>query len=355
MNRTTATMRVIAEQCEVSRSTVSLALRGDPRISAGVIERVTKAAYALGYTPDPKVAEVMRSIATKEKTLKNSLGLLVGAFFERPDPWKSYPWFENYYRALTYRAAEHGYGLATFWLGEPGMSSRRMKQILLARGIEGLVVIDRPEVTSYLDFDFGLFAATAIGRGLARCGLDTVGCNLHDDATRALAEIARKGYQNPGLALDAECCESNLLAWRSAYCYDASLAHRRAEIPVCIYDRNDLQSLAAWYFQHKPDAVLGLPWSTFQDLKSLGIALPSDAGFATMYRDERFQEAAGMRLPFTAIAEKAIDVVADKLRHYQKGVPTKPQLVLYDGVWEDGPSLPDYHLTARQNLACVGA
>jgi len=47
------TVRLIAETCGYSRSSVSLALRGDPRLPEATREKILRVARELGYRPNP--------------------------------------------------------------------------------------------------------------------------------------------------------------------------------------------------------------------------------------------------------------------------------------------------------------
>jgi LacI family transcriptional regulator len=333
------TVRLIAEICAVSRSTVSLALRRDPRISAHVTDLVRKTAFQLGYSPDPKVSQVMSQIARKEKPQKNCLGILLGDFFKRPDPWREYPWLARFRREIAARAGEYGYTVDTFWLGEPGMTGRRMKQILLTRAIEGLIAFDHLQVQVEIDFDFSPFASSVIGHGLAKTGLDAVGGNFHNDLSRALHKTIEQGYQTPGLAIDNSYTHQSFHAWKSSYCYQESIIAERERIPVCVYDRDNLVTLGDWYSRHRPDAILGLSWSTYRDLQTLGLNIPNDVGFVTLLQDDRTPNVTGMELQYKAIATRAVDLVAERLRRFEKGLPATPELILIDGTWSEGRTL----------------
>ena len=52
-NRARVSLRDVARSVGVSHVTVSLALRGDPRVSAARRKEVEIAAKRLGYRPDP--------------------------------------------------------------------------------------------------------------------------------------------------------------------------------------------------------------------------------------------------------------------------------------------------------------
>lgn len=334
------TIRLIAEMCAVSRSTVSLALRRDPRISAQVTSIVAKTAARVGYVPDAKLSQMMSCIARKQRPRGNCLGILLGNFFTRPDPGQIYPWYAQLHRAMARRAGDHGCTLDVFWLGQPGMSVRRMTQILRTRGVEGLIVVDHLQARAKIDFPFGDFAAVVIGHGLAETRLDVVGNNLHGDLFRARHIARERGYLHPGLALDSENSPESLHAWISSYGYHESIARNRRKIPACIYDRGNLRALRNWYRKHKPDVILGLPWSTHQDLRALGIKPPDDVGFLSLLQADDSGLFSGIALQYRAIAARAIDMVCEKLRRFERGPPEFPELVLINGSWLEGATLP---------------
>ena len=61
-----STMRDVAASLGISHSTVSRALRDDPRITAGVRKQVARAAEKLRYRRDTKVSELMAHLRTSK-------------------------------------------------------------------------------------------------------------------------------------------------------------------------------------------------------------------------------------------------------------------------------------------------
>jgi len=221
------------------------------------------------------------------------------------------------------------------------MTPRRMKEIMVARGIEGLIVFEHPQSSLRLEFDFSPFTSAAVGYGWMHSGLDSVASNLHNDFSKAWSELAHRAYLRPGLAFDGSCSEYSLLCWKSAYCYQESLWGQFDRIPICHYNRANLRELADWYYQFQPDVILGLPWSTYHDLQALGIAIPEDSAFVALQQDGTTLGLTGIDLQSRALATKVVDLVAEKLGRFEKGIPAEAQLVLYDGVWLEGKTLPD--------------
>jgi LacI family transcriptional regulator len=62
MPQKTCNLQAVARALGVSRSTVSLALRDDPRISDATRRRVRRAAEDLGYTANPLIATLMSTL-----------------------------------------------------------------------------------------------------------------------------------------------------------------------------------------------------------------------------------------------------------------------------------------------------
>src|SRR3954466_4889457 len=81
MKRTNGTpsYKDIAEQAGVSLMTVSLALRNSPRISAATRARVRRIADQLGYTADPKIADMMNYLRQRRVVKSQPVIALINA------------------------------------------------------------------------------------------------------------------------------------------------------------------------------------------------------------------------------------------------------------------------------------
>lgn len=332
-------LRMIAAQCGCSRNTVSLALKGDPRVVATRARKIRRVAAELGYRPDPKLAQVMSQIAQKTKGSPNKLAVLVGADFDRPDPWSTGSSFERFYTSMSRRMADYGYTFDCFWLGQSRMTPARLRQIILHRGIEGLVVFSYASAPAVIDFDFSGFAASVIGRGLAHPRLDAAGSNLHNDLDCVIRNALRLGYRRPGLAIPLSAAARSLHCWEAAYQFYQSNLPARARVPACVFDPASIRPLQRWADQHRPDCIIGQS-TTYDVLQRLGYALPGQFGFATLVQESRLPGLAGINLALDLIASKAVDIVVEKLKTNRRGLPQEPELILYEGKWWDGASLP---------------
>lgn len=333
------TLRFIASKCGCSRNTVSLALKKDPRVAAGRAKRILEVAATLGYRPDPKVAQIMSHIAQRGKVNLSKMAVVVGADFDRPDPWSTGSWRERFYRSMSQRMVEYGYTFDSFWLGQPKMTPARVRQIINHRGIEGLVVFSYASAPAVMDFDFSGFAAAVIGRGLSHPRLHAVGGNLHNDMDCAVSKAAGLGYRRIGLALPINAATRSLHCWEAAYQFRQFNLKPKERMLPCIYDPRNMHDLKKWLSSQKPDCVIGVT-DTYLALQKLGFRVPQQIAFATLVQENIVPELAGINLPHDLIASKAVDIVVENLRANRRGLPANPELILYDGTWVDGGSLP---------------
>ena len=75
-------LREIAAAAGVSVMTVSLALRGNPRISIATRDRIKRLADELGYHPDPELSRLMNHLRTS-RTARGKIGVALVDFYPR--------------------------------------------------------------------------------------------------------------------------------------------------------------------------------------------------------------------------------------------------------------------------------
>src|SRR5882724_7323098 len=161
-------IRDIARKANLSKSTISLALRDHPSIPEVTRLKVKKIANKLGYQPDPTVAKVMGAIA-RHSVSQMTAPLVLLSNWPTPKHWLNEKHgLARFHRGLVGRARELGYRLEEFWIRAPGMTPRRVQQIMESRGTEGIVVLNYPEAPAKLDLDLSAYASVVIGRALVQ-------------------------------------------------------------------------------------------------------------------------------------------------------------------------------------------
>jgi LacI family transcriptional regulator len=132
----------IAAETGFHHSTISRALRNDPRISKETRRIVRDAATRLGYQPNPKIAELMR-LLRQGRAQDRPINLAFLTFSAERHGWQNW-WKGALFDGCKARASELGYHLEDFWTQEPGVTSKHIARILQARGVEAILL---PEFT----------------------------------------------------------------------------------------------------------------------------------------------------------------------------------------------------------------
>jgi LacI family transcriptional regulator len=332
------TMTDVARRAGVCQATVSLALRHHPSIPAATRERVEQAAEALGYRKNAPISTLMACVrARKQMEPTTALAAVTG--------WPTRQWFaeSDFYQGLMRgavdRARELGYKLEEFWLNEPGLSERRLSQILVARGIEGAVVFPVPE-HPHVDLEWDKFAGSTIGYTLIEPALPRVSVAHYDAVTIALSQLSCRGYRRIGLAVDAVINERVQRHWLAAFC--AYQFDPQAFDPgsVLLSQGNDIEQFGAWLRSYRPDAIIvgGLfeirPW-----LSQLGLEAPGDVGLVGLSNRYAQSGCAYIDERPDAVGAVAVEIVVDQIRRNEQGIPAQHRDVLISGAWGDGPTV----------------
>lgn len=157
------TLKTIAEKAGVSVSTVSLALRNDPRIKAQTKAEIRKLAETLGYTPNPLLSSLASRQFRRSETFE---GLGIAYLTCLPDtsrePAKSHPYVGAYMNGLEPRARELGYRVEHFELSGQ-KSTSALGRMLYQRGFAGVVLGPVRNTKEEIDFPWNLFSVVACG------------------------------------------------------------------------------------------------------------------------------------------------------------------------------------------------
>src|SRR6185369_2224735 len=131
------TLRSLARTLGLSRTTVSDALRGSPRVDPGTAARVKKAAKEAGYRRNPLAGALMSELRRSRGTAFR--GVLAAVDFHEPD---RPDYAARYHRELVIgaetRSTELGFKVEKFVVGRAGLSVHRLDSILQSRGIHGV-------------------------------------------------------------------------------------------------------------------------------------------------------------------------------------------------------------------------
>ncbi len=330
------TLAEVARQAGMSKTAASYALRDDPNIAPETRARIREVADALGYRPDPLLAKLMAHLhAGRGRRYAGKLAFL--NVHEERDYWRTTAALSDFRRSAERRAGELGYQAEEFWLYEPGRTPRRLAQMLIARGIRGLVVGSTGRHGSVVEFPWAKFAAVTVGYSVERPTLHRVVTHHYRNTRLALRKATEAGHSRIGLLVDrgSEGAMEHLhLAAFLAYQQEIPETDR---VPVWWCEGTGRrESLRRWYVAHRPQAVLSTGAVGNRELKEAGLQTPRDVALIKLLLWDAAETVPGVLPGYDRLGAAAINLLAGQLQHDDYGVPADPKIVLVEGLWSDG-------------------
>ncbi|HEY3755709.1 MAG TPA: LacI family DNA-binding transcriptional regulator [Opitutaceae bacterium] len=336
-------VREIARQAGVSPSTVSLALRNSPRLAAETRRRVQAVAQTLGYHPNAKVVALMSQLrASRNVGAEACFGVV--SLYPTPRPWEQMPHFARIHESMTERAAQLGYRLEPFWLKAPGLRLPRARQILDARGIQGLISFGSPDVDQEFPRELDHYAVVTIGQSI-RTRLHRVTSHFFGDTWRALEHLHGLGYRRPGLVLGqyeenrgAGACSSAYFGWCE------QRLGLPAALPILRVKAVEEEGLLRWIGAERPDVLVFVHVSpTVEKLRQIlrgnRVRVPKDLGVAVISQILEGGTFAGMQQNQRVMGARAVELLASLILSLDIGFPEHPRIEMIESDWIDGPSL----------------
>ncbi len=341
-------MREVAEAARVCPATVSLVLRGSPKISPATRRRVQAAVAALGYRPNPYVAALMERIrARRIRRLQGVIALVAGE--NDPRGWRlrpDVPICARYFAGLSRAAVERGFRLAEFSVKQHGPS--RLATVLVARGVTGVIVVPpvQEEEPALAALDWSRFCCVALGGGFAAPTLPVSRSHLAQGAALACEELWRRGCGRLGLYVP-DWIERRLdYQWEAGFVAAHARRGRMAPAPPLREDWS-APGFLAWVRRHRLDAVLSVGIKPLGFLREAGRPVPGEVAYVTLdwSPGSIVAECAGIDQRPELVGAGAIDLVCAALNRNERGPSDAPRLLLTPGVWRDGatarpPSTP---------------
>ena len=328
------TLKAIARHAGLSLATVSYALRGHPKIPPETRDRVAAAARALGYRPDPRVAGLMAHIrGARARPAAERLAFVWVHTTRRASA--EHPYLRAVFRGAAARAERLGFALEEFWTDDPGMSERRLQEIIVARGITGVLLspVLTPETSLALDWDWGRFAAVVIGNVTWVPELHHVGHHHFLAMRMVLLELAGLGCRRPAAVVDAVIDDRAKHAWTGAFFANHPEPARARQL-LHLHDPARPRGLAAWLRRSEAD---GLIVSTLAQLSAPAVrAFCREARLpvATLRWPGRSQAAiGGIDQGDELLGAQAVELLIAQLNHNERGPPRQPGMMLFPGQW----------------------
>lgn len=321
----------VAKAVGLHTSTVSLALRDDPRLNERTRRRVKKAAERLGYRANPLVSAWLRQVRNPEVPSSGAglaffLGLAVSEKVAK----------ETYYRTFVdgarAEAQELGYEVSetVFGLDDEAKLLKAI-QTLKYRGVRGVLVFDPglkipPAVMSRLKRGF---AVVVMLRAQGGEQFHRVGVDIAANVELAMQNLRAAGFRRIGLPIapvfaSLDAVRRDVLA---AYRLQQLLLPPRERVPLPRkYIEHSPTMIRKWAKAERVDAILGVNILHHDFLAGTGII------YAHLGVDARPALTGVMNRGYN-VGRAAVFKLAGMVTGNRFNEPDVPVLTLVPGVW----------------------
>lgn len=339
----------IASQLGVSVAAVSYALRGKRGVSDKLRQRIIDYANQHGYQPDPVNAELMSLVRANKKLHKSGNTIAYINTYSIPALVEQESLFCQGARA---RAEEFGYEMEVFMARTPGMTGARLTQILMARGIRGVLIGTRFRDDPELVLDWSQFSTVLIGE--AEYGQDVHRVCNHQirSCNQVLHKLTEKGYRHIGLVISERYEISRGYAFSLGADRFGRETCNRDAVPVYYIKPTSLdrEHLYKWCVSQKLDAIISLDRNTGCAVEQwhaegrlpLGYACLNVLPTSRLTSDYASTQHlwSGIDQHFDEIGSTAMEYLRSLLLSGERGVTPHAKTILVNGNWVEGKTTP---------------
>jgi DNA-binding LacI/PurR family transcriptional regulator len=354
------TLKQVAARADVHVSTAWRALKNDTYVEPAKRARIRAIAKELGYAPDPMLTALSNYRRKRQPAAFQSTLAWINNFPDRREG-RELGNIAGYHEGALHHATQMGFKLEELWLAEPGMTPRRAREVLLARGIRGLVFPPQPLSGTELALDVEPFASVAIGYSLATPRLHVVGNHQHNATLRALRELAKLGHVRIGMVAATETLRRANHSFESPYHFFQAVQDEPQRVPLfSIEGRDDPRNIASareafltWFKRHRPTAIVSHVGEIRAWLEAAGRSVPGDVSLATLSRvfDKDWS---GIDQQEVEIGRRAVELLVSLFHSGERGAPATPLRLLVEGRWIEGETTHRLGPPAAELLARLG-
>lgn len=331
------TMADIARAAEVSKMTVSLALRNHPSLPPETSHRIQDMARSLGYRPNPLVAALM----TELRTSKTKIATTTIAYVTSVLPshtWMQSPTHRKFFTGASERAESLGYRLEAFNLATGKMNNARLANILWHRNIRGIIFAPASSFTADLKFDYSPFSTVALGFSIPGMKVHRVANHHSHTMTLALDNLRACGYRRLAVVLHERDNPRVDYGWLAGY--DVFLRRHSdfPNIPPLLSISGSKAEFRRWFDKWKPDGIATLDLNVEPWLRTMKVRVPQDIGVAMLNAHPEENKMSGTIQHCEVIGATAADLVAEEMNHNHLGIPVYPKTVYIESDWIAGTS-----------------
>lgn len=335
-------IRDLAKIAGVSRTTVSLALRGSSEISEKTRKRIQTLAKKHDYRSHPAVNALMQQVGRRRRVHDEE----IIAFVRSGElPGENAPGPLEILDGARAEAHRLGYRIEVFWAGPGGAHAEKLARVLYSRGIRGVLWGPMPYPHPPLVFPWHLFVPIACTTSSDVANLPVVRIDHPKGMALILEELNRLGAARIGMVQSAEEDARQDFGWRMGtdlYRYRGG----RARVEMLAVDGVlEERALRAWIRRNRLDALV-TSHGRFHETAYLQDSLARASWFVPETEVGRM---GGLNQGMTQIGVQAVRSLGMRLGNGLLGLPEHPLSILTQASFVDGASLDP--LRARNSVS----
>jgi DNA-binding LacI/PurR family transcriptional regulator len=341
------TLYDIADKLGVSHVTVSLALKNHHRISLARRAEVRQLAKSMGYQPDPFLAGL--AAYRRSRGTASFLGVIAWInHWAEPKDLHRFNEFEGYWKGAREAAKHLGYVVEEICWPQD-CPAKRFERILLARGIQGVLIPPHPhqETLAWTNFDWSKFSLIRFGLSVQNPDSNVVTSDQFRATVMAMKNIHRLGYRKVGFVLDRELDENIGGNYTGGFFAAQKLFGIQTDGSQLIFETETIRrrpeqtenEVAVWLKAFRPDAILTTMTNIPGMIRKLGWRIPRDIAVAgTSVADIPVD--AGVNQRAQEIGRIAVEMLVKQINVNERGEPSAPCRILVESTWQNGKSMP---------------
>ncbi len=332
------TLRTLARSLGLSRTTISDALRGSPRVNPETVKRVRAAAEAAGYERNPFTGAVMSLL--RRSRGQQFRGVLAALEVVDPDrPAHAARYNDRVLAGVSERAAELGFKVERFEVSAAGVRLNRLDTILHTRGIQAMVILPAKGFPDLSNLSWQRYTAIYVDYFIDRPGLHCVCSDHYRSMIALLQDLHARGYRRPGLFIEIAQDERLHFRWEGAFLALQKYLPKISAVPPLRVETVTRANFQAWFKKYDPDVVLGHEPGAMAWMTGAGARIPESHAFVCLNSLRTDGSVASIDFQVPLIGARAAELVIGQLLHNEFGIPEHPSLTTIPAKLLEGPTL----------------
>lgn len=329
-------MASLAKALGIAESTVSRALREDPRISEATRAKVLAKSAELGYRPNPLVSALMSSRKRRIGSAEAEVIALITDYRDTTG-WRSKDVCAWEYEGILARVRETGFRLEEFSMADFGFDGGRITRALMARGIRGILLGFSRNRQKIGGLSLENFSVAGLSTYFREVPVNRANFHGFYNVILAMDEMRKLGSERIGLVVPELNNRVSGYMWSGAAMeWQRMLPKELRCAPFMGENGEEEKGFRSWLELEKPDSLLVYKLPVKSWLSKLGLRVPEDLRVSYLYRSRReMAEWPGIDGNLRMVGAAAVDLVIEGLHTNRFGLPIHPKEVLIKGEWQN--------------------